>query len=51
SFFDEMKLLQIACLLGIIYYLMIKKRDEIAFIPFLTIAYLMLLFGHQILIR
>ncbi|MFR2201932.1 MAG: prepilin peptidase, partial [Lactococcus lactis] len=49
TFLNEMLLLQIACSLGIIYYLITKKRVEIAFIPFLTIAYLMLLFGHQIL--
>ena len=49
TFLNEMLLLQIACSLGIIYYLITKKRAEIAFIPFLTIAYLMLLFGHQIL--
>ena len=42
TFLNEMLLLQIACSLG-------KKRVEIAFIPFLTVAYLMLLFGHQIL--
>jgi leader peptidase (prepilin peptidase) / N-methyltransferase len=49
TFLDEMLLLQIACSIGIIYYLITKKRAEIAFIPFLTIAYLVLLFGHQIL--
>lgn len=29
KFFDEMKLLQIACLLGIIYYLMIKNETKL----------------------
>ena len=49
SFLNQILVLQIASFLGIIYYLLSKKRTEIAFIPFLTLAYLMLLFGHQIL--
>lgn len=49
SFLQEIWLIQLASLLGIFYYFLRKKRTEIPFIPFLTIAYLMLLLAPQIL--
>lgn len=49
DFFHQMLILEIACFLGIGYYLFTKKRNEIPFIPFLTIAYLALLLVPQIL--
>ena len=48
TFLQEIMVIQIASLLGIFYYFLFKKRNEIAFIPFLTIAYLMLLLWAQI---
>ncbi|WP_096818123.1 prepilin peptidase [Lactococcus fujiensis] len=47
SFRETIVLIQVASLLGIIWILLYKKR-EIAFIPFLTIGYLTLLVAHQI---
>lgn len=42
-------LIQIASLLGIFYYFLKRKKGEIPFIPFLSIAYLAILIGEKIL--
>lgn len=48
NFLQEILIIQIASLLGLVYYFLFKQRNEIAFIPFLTIAYLAWLLWVQI---